>query len=203
MTRVILCSNLCECNKVAPLHSQGVHVNSCLCDIQERKQYRHNGKIEIKKVWWYEGGLPIHWILHRLYGQVMYHNVYQRWLLQWFCHVLPFGHHWHNLKGAQLTSLSSPPHTCTSTAVLRYKLSERLDACVLDRPCPENCNHRHKQVVFFIVSRIVPILSKPVLQDAVGCMFAVHVRPPTNSITTILVTHPSSHFYCVLWYKSL
>ena len=49
MTRIILCSNLCECNKVAPLHSQGVHVNSCLCDIQERKQYRHNGKIEIEK----------------------------------------------------------------------------------------------------------------------------------------------------------
>ena len=49
MTRVILCSNLCECNKVASLHSQGVHVNSCLCDIQERKQYRHNGKIEIEK----------------------------------------------------------------------------------------------------------------------------------------------------------
>ena len=31
--------------------------------------------------------------------------------------------------------------------VLRYKMSLRLDACVLDRPCPTECRHTHKNVI--------------------------------------------------------
>ena len=30
--------------------------------------------------------------------------------------------------------------------VLRSKLSTKLDACVMDRPCPEECVHKNKQV---------------------------------------------------------
>lgn len=34
-------------------------------------------------------------------------------------------------------------HACI---VLRYKLSVKLDACVLDRPCSGECQHSHKGV---------------------------------------------------------
>ena len=32
------------------------------------------------------------------------------------------------------------------TLVLRSKLSTKLDACIMDRPCPEECLHKNKQV---------------------------------------------------------
>lgn len=31
-------------------------------------------------------------------------------------------------------------------AVLRYRLSVHLNACVMDRPCPNDCSHQHKKV---------------------------------------------------------
>jgi hypothetical protein len=37
-------------------------------------------------------------------------------------------------------------------AVLRMKLSKRLDACVLDRPCSQSgCGHRHKSQEWWVV----------------------------------------------------
>ena len=37
-------------------------------------------------------------------------------------------------------------------AVLRMKLSKRLNACVLDRPCSQSgCGHRHKSVEWWVV----------------------------------------------------
>ena len=41
--------------------------------------------------------------------------------------------------------------TCKFNAVMRKKLSRRLDACVLDRPCQESsCDHRHKGDVWWV-----------------------------------------------------
>lgn len=39
-------------------------------------------------------------------------------------------------------------------AVLRYKLSKQLNACVLDRPCLVDCSHQHKKVVLAILTSI-------------------------------------------------
>ena len=39
------------------------------------------------------------------------------------------------------------------TAVLRMKLSKRLNACVLDRPCSQSgCGHRHKSQEWWVVA---------------------------------------------------
>ena len=33
-----------------------------------------------------------------------------------------------------------------NSLVFRYKLSKRLNACIMDRPCMSNCSHKYRQV---------------------------------------------------------
>ena len=64
--------------------------------------------------------------------------------------------------------------------MLRRRLSRRLDACVLDRPCKESgCDHRHKSGVWWVLLVNVGFFILNIFHIAyLGLMFDVADEEP-------------------------